>query len=332
MPRSVHLGFLILLMVLATSGCRAIASHWLRPDSSSRSQMAQAPTSSLQQGQITSQNRSRSFVVYLPSRYRQGDPLPLVLAFHGGRGSGEQLARNTNFNSIAEREGFIVVYPDGIRSGNAYSWNDARQTNDPNEAIDDLGFIQDLLDELMAIYSVDPARIYAVGTSNGGFLVQTLACQQPDRFAAFASVSATLPDPLQSTCQPSRSIPLVMIHGSADRIVPWAGGTVAGPAGGEILSVPATLAFWRDHNGCAGVAQLTELPDRDPTDGTRVVLHDATGCPTAGSVEVYEVVEGGHGWPGSSRGRVRENLVGKISQDINAAEVIWTFFNDQRLP
>lgn len=269
----------------------------------------------------------RNYYIYTPSSYRQDRAMPLVLAFHGGRGRGDRFAQNTGLNDLAEQKSFIVVYPNGANN----HWNDGRNTLDPRlQRVDDVSFVAAVIDDVARFKNIDSRRIYAVGTSNGGFFTQRLACEMSDRIAGFASVSATLPKSIQSTCNPRRaSIPILMINGTADDIVPWRGGRMTQGEGGDILSVPDTVEFWRKHNANSNNAQVEQLPTIQ-ADGTRVLRSQYSGSRSKSQdVVLYTVEGGGHGWPGS---RLRRPVaVGKISQNLNASTVIWNFFEQRSL-
>lgn len=284
---------------------------------------------------------SRSYYLYVPSSYQSGKPMPLVLAFHGGQGTGDRLAASTGLNDIASKEGFIVAYPNGINK----QWNDGRNAQGSSPDIDDVGFVSALINKLVGEKSIDKNKIYAVGLSNGGMFTQRLACQTSNKIAAFATVSAALPKNLQSTCKPSRPVPIVMINGTADPIVLWQGGEVAkdvrrnrlgqqpSGAGGEVISIPATIAFWRSNNGCAVQPTVEKLPDIQQ-DGTQVTRSQYNNCRNSSQVVTYTVEGGGHGWPGSnvvSQQPRQSALIGTTSKDISASSVVWNFLKSKTL-
>lgn len=283
---------------------------------------------------LSYQGTSRSYYLHIPSSYQSGKPMPLVLAFHGGRGRGDRLAINTRLNDVASREGFIVAYPNGVNN----QWNDGRNAEGLDTNIDDVGFVSTLIDKLVGEKSINKNKVYAVGISNGGMFTQRLACQISNKLAAVATVIAALPKNLQATCKPRRPMPIVMINGTADTIVPWQGGEVAQDirnragqkprgVGGEVISVPATIAFWRSNNGCSLQQSVEKLPDTQP-DGTQVTRSQYSNCRNASQVVLYTIEGGGHGWPGSNIRPEQRRLgdrVGIVSQDISASNVIWNF-------
>jgi polyhydroxybutyrate depolymerase len=265
---------------------------------------------------------TRTYLVHLPLSYDARKRWPLVLALHGGGGAGPGTQRLTHLGEIADRRGFIVVYPDGIRRG----WADGRSTTAAERSgVDDVGFISALLDKLAGEYSIDSARVYATGISNGGFMAQRLACELSGRVAAVASVAATVGEGLAARCKPSRRVPVMMIHGTEDPLVPWAGGEVKVGARGRILSVNATVRKWASLDGCASTPIVTESEKRS-ADGMHVRREVFPGCKDGAEVVLYAIEGGGHTWSGGLQ-YLPERIIGKTSREIDAGEVIWEFFS-----
>ena len=289
---------------------------------------------------LSYQGTSRNYYLYVPSSYQSGKSMPLMLAFHGAGGKGDRFAANARLNDVASREGFIIAYPNGISN----QWNDGRNAQGSDANIDDVGFVSTIIDKLVREKSINKNKVYAVGISNGGMFTQRLACQMPNKLAAVATVIAALPKNLQSTCKPRRPMSIMMINGTADTIIPWQGGEVAQDirnragqkprgVGGEVVSVPATIAFWRSNNGCSLQQSVEKLPDTQP-DGTQVTRSQYSNCRNSSQVILYTVEGGGHGWPGSSIKTEQRRLgdrVGIVSQDISASNVIWNFLKSKTL-
>lgn len=268
---------------------------------------------------------NRSWLLHVPASYSGTRPVPVVLLLHGGGGRAAGIERSTGgFSALADRHGFIAVYPDSRRG----HWDDGRETvTDPT---DDVAFIDELLGALAAEYRVDARRVYAAGISNGGMMSMRLACELSGRFAAIATVGANMPAALAATCRPSRAVPLVMFSGTADPLMPYGGGRVAGPVGGVVLSAPETAAFWARRNAGAATSQTRTLvdadADADPGDGTTTELLEFTG-----DVALYRVHDGGHTWPGGTQ-YLPVRFVGKVSKDFSANEMIHAFFDRHVLP
>ena len=265
----------------------------------------------------------RAFRIHLPAGH--DGPLPLLLVLHGGGGSAgnmEWLTENA-FENIADRDGVLVVYPEGI--GN--SWNDGRQDLRAEAAqlgIDDLGFLRALPAELAGSYSIDLTRVYATGISNGGHMSIRLACDAADIFAAVAPVTANLPVDIAPDCAPARPIPVAMVNGTDDPLVPWEGGQirVLAQRRGEVLSTMATFERFRELNDC-GTIEAGPVIDAVPDDDTSLRHHRAS-CAGETEILLFEIVGGGHTWPGGVQ-YLPELLVGRTSRELEASEAIWEF-------
>ena len=274
---------LLLFVVLALSLLFAVGC---RNDVEASDSSAALPATGVQSGSLQHDELERTYLFYLPSTYDADTPLPLVLALHGGEGSGRSMMQGTGFNTLAEQEGFIVVYPDGVDG-----WNDGRDVGE-RQAVDDVGFLVALLDQLVADYAVDPERVFVTGGSNGGMMSFRLACEQSERFAGVATAIANMGVELAESCAPTQPIPILMMMGTADPLMPFEGGTVGAGASqrGEVISAAVTLDFWRTHNGCSDSVTPTALPDTMPEDGTRVYLESYTDCAEGGRVDWYRMV------------------------------------------
>lgn len=269
-------------------------------------------------GEIESGGLSRSYEGHLPAP--SGAGLPLVLVLHGGGGDGHGMRRLTGMDALAERAGFVVVYPDGYRK----SWADGRGTTAAEQAgVDDVAFLRALIQHLVRQYGVDPKRVYAAGISNGGLMVGRLACELSDRIAAFAVVAATFPESLTLGCHPPRPVPILFIHGTLDPILPASGGVPRFGAGGRLLSAEGAVEFWRGRDACTRPPVEARLIDPVP-DGTQTLLRGWV-CAQGSRVLFYRVEGGGHTWPGGWQ-YLPQALVGRTSRDFNASEVIWDFF------
>ncbi len=266
---------------------------------------------------------SRSFAFFKPSRYDEDDsPLPLVIMLHGSGGNSATSIQTTRLHEIAERDGFFVLYPDGLD----FVWND-----DPGTAydtgVDDIGFILGVIDSTSQQVNIDQSRIFVTGFSNGGGMAYLLACEAPERFAAIAAVGASLSMANADDCLSGDNPTSVLVmHGTADRFILTSRG-MRDPETLETVTLAPSDAvrFWAEYNGCGTYHRNRTLPDADPEDGTRVRRTLYEHCENGAQVAYYEIEGGGHTWPGQNfnfaPGRV-------VSYDINASEVIWQFFAD----
>lgn len=266
-------------------------------------------------------------MLHVPAEYDGESPLPLVVLLHGGGGDADEVARDTNFSDLADEGIFFVVYPNAVDG----IWADGRGTS-RNEirGVDDVGFINTLVDCLSGKLPVDQKRIYLAGVSNGSILSHRIACQQGERFAAFAGVAGTFPERILGTCNISEPMPAVFFHGTLDNLSPFDGGEVGSIRGGAVLSVSSTMETWAALNQCSSLVLVSDEPNVDPTDGTSVRRETQDGCSGGASIVTYVIENGGHTWPDGPGGG--GELFGNITRDINATRTIWNFFRQYSKP
>ena len=266
-----------------------------------------APTDgSAQIRRIMVAGTERAYRVHLPPA-ASGRPHALVLLLHGGGGTGAGIAAHTRFDRVADRAGFILAYP----AARDRRWLDAR----PGFAQDDdVTFLRLLADTLRRQHGIAPHRVFVAGISNGAMMSYRLACEAPGTFAAIGVVAGAMPAALRDSCARGAPTAVIALHGTEDRLVPFDGG-------GSLLSVPVSVALWSARAGCAhaGVPDTVDLV----RDGTSVVRVAYAGC--AVPVELHAIPGGGHTWPGGPR--VRARILGRTTREIDAAEVLWRFFD-----
>jgi polyhydroxybutyrate depolymerase len=264
---------------------------------------------------------------YLVSAAKSDRPRPTVLVLHGSLLNGDVMVPVMGFEPIVEREGLVAVYPNAV----AREWNDssAESTYMGAGANDDVGFLRALVAHLVRTGVSDRGRVYVTGYSNGGVMAFRLTCETDGVFAAAAAIAATLPEELAGNCRPARPMPMLIMNGTADPLVPFDGGEL--PLSGRALSTEATTGFLRKVNGCSEAVKLDELPDVDPNDGSRVTVAKWTTCSSGAPVVLYRIKGGGHRVPSLGPGvPFVESLVGRLNHDFEAAEVIWSFFKDKK--
>lgn len=257
----------------------------------------------------------RRYRIYIPAAYAERDePAALVLVFHGAGGTGAWIESFSGFNELADEAGFVVIYPDGVNG----AWNDGRQGDPRVGAVDDLAFVSDMLAYLRQTLDID--RVYATGYSMGGMFSFRLGCEMRDQISGVASVASTFPEYLLNTCRDTPPVPVIVLHGTDDPVVPWQG------VRGGYLSAANSLTFWGLHNECQTASALEVLADLVTTDGTIVLRESQTDCTDDADVVLYGVYLGGHTWPGRPIEAPFE--LGNTTLDIDAAQIIWNFFND----
>jgi polyhydroxybutyrate depolymerase len=193
-------------------------------------------------------------------------------------------------------------------------------------AADDIAFFNQMLDQLGTKFSLDASRVYAAGLSEGGFMSLRLGCALSDRIAGIAAVGAAMPKTMM--CLPSRPVPLVMINGTSDPIVPYGGGTEHN-LDLATISVQDTAKAWAKIDHCAEKPESSKLPKQKG--GTETKVDTFTGCQQDSAVVLYSLKGAGNTWPGGLQYEV-EKQVGKTSNDFNADETLWSFLVSKKLP
>jgi polyhydroxybutyrate depolymerase len=271
----------------------------------------------------------RTYYLHLPRNFSGSTSFPLVMILHGGKGDGRKIAENFGFNKIADREGFVAVYPNGIDS----RWNDGRgatfNKKEGIENIDDVGFLSSLIDTMIANYKIDANRVFITGVSNGGMMTFRLGCEITSKLTAIAPVIANISKNIVGSCAPKSFLPVLIMNGTDDPLVPWKGGQVKflWREMGEVLSTENSVRFWVEHNKCFEKPVTETLPDTDPEDDSRVKVVTYKNKEDNIEVVLYAIVGGGHNIPGGKTPDI-SFLLGNKNNDINAAEVIWKFFKN----
>ena len=261
----------------------------------------------------------RNYILHLPSGYNASNAYPLVMNLHGYTSNAAEEELYTDMDASADAHGYIVVYPNGL----ANYWNSWGPAGGVYGA-DDVKFLGALIDTLSARYHVNSNRVYSCGISNGGYMSYTLACNMADRLAAIASVSGTMSNYTYSTCNPSRKIPVLHMHGTSDGTVPYATGAA------NSIGAEQTVAFWRDTDACALTNDTVFIPNTNVGDSCTVQLIRYQNCPASNEVLFYKIINGGHTWPGGWQ-YLPQFIVGKTTRNLNACEAIWDFFKPYKL-
>lgn len=268
----------------------------------------------------------RRYRVHVPERYDATKPTPVVVVFHGGGGNPESMVRLSGMNTKSDEVGFLAVYPYGsgvdperglsFHGGDCCGYAMVRN-------IDDVGFTRALLDDLAAVANVDADRVFATGLSNGAIMAYRVAAELADRIAAIAPVGGPL---MLDACRPSRPVPVLHFHGTADEFAPFQGGFGKGVAGGkgvtDFRSVDATIRAWVTANGCRAEPVITALPDL-VDDGMKCTQKTWSGGREGSEVVLIEITGGGHTWPGMPP---IVAMLGPATMDVAANDLMWEFF------
>ena len=241
-------------------------------------------------------------------------PRPTLLVLHGAQGTGEGAARTTGFAEAAARRGFNAVFPSGI--GKRWHYGPAVRGPDP----DDFTFLRTLAAQLVSQGIAAPGKLYIAGISNGGMMTFALVCRYRDMFAGVATVISSVPSGLSQCALPS--VPYVLINGTADPVMPFAGGAIARGGAGEVIGAERTLALMTRANGCSGNPVSQRLPSRGGP--TSVIRMTWPGCRPGTSVTFYRVEGGGHTVPGTAPPRMQ--ALGATNEDLNAADAVMDVF------
>ena len=245
---------------------------------------------------ITHNGLERKYIIYTPQGYDGNSKLPLLLNFHGFDGQAGDYMSYSNMRSTADSENFILVYPQGTDLDGSPHWNAALNGGDNKSDVDDLGFIEALINKLSSENLIDLKRVYAVGYSNGGMMSYALACYKSGLISAIGSVSGYM---LQTECSPSHSIPLIKLHGTTDYY----------DGGGVYNSVESVLNFWVNFNNTDTNPIISNINDN----GTSITSYKYENGDNSVSVEHYKIIGGEHVW-------FNNDFDGK-----NTGQLIWDF-------
>jgi polyhydroxybutyrate depolymerase len=266
--------------------------------------------------------QTRVYNLHVPPSLDRAVAVPLVVELHGGGGSGDNIDGLTGFYALADRTGFVVAAPSGLGK----SWNDGRlETSASSGGADDVGFLSEMIDRIAGQVAIDRGRVYVAGISNGAIMAGRLACELPDRFAAVAQVAGTASVQIAARCNPGRPIPILEIHGTADPLVPYSGGTVAAQfkgGRGQVVGVDQWASYWVANNADIPEAQVSSL-------GSDTTVRAWRGNSPQSDVIFYRVDGAGHTWPGGKQ-YLPKLLIGTTTRSFDATTTIWQFFAGHR--
>jgi len=278
----------------------------------------------------TPDERTRSYLLYIPADYHAGTPTSLVIGFHGGGGDGQRLMDKSQLNVLADQYGFLVAYPNG--TGFFGSWNGGSCCGYAvKNTVDDVGFTSVLISDIQAKFSVDDQRVYVTGMSNGAILAHRLACELSTRIAAIAPVAGGMNLGGDFTaCTPTRPMSLMEFHGKTDDNYPYLGGE--GPddvSGTDFYPIPSTITDWLARNDMSESSGTISYEEGIVTcESHTSVAAEVTLCtadpPVKQKVDGVVYDGGGHAWPGGVKDRREEADI--PTPDISASAAMWNFF------
>jgi len=270
----------------------------------------------------------RNYWLHIPANYDPQKETPLVVVVHGAFSTARKMEKESGFSEVADQEGFLVAYPSGAYGlfGLFQHWNAGHCCGKAvNDNIDDVGFLDTVIDDISQRFLVDSKRIYMVGFSNGGMLTYRFAAERTNRLAAAATLAAALggrpssKSPWWKISPPSEPLPMIIFHARDDEIVPYYGG-ISPRKGGErkYISVAESVDFWIENNHCRKEAIEQRLY------GGRVTRTSWADSQGENEVILYSIDNWGHKWPG-------RYFTGKLDKDddfrtFNAVDLIWEFF------
>jgi len=263
----------------------------------------------VQEGSLNHQGRERSYRLYIPESASESKPLPLIVALHGGWGTGKLMAEQSGLDRAAARKGFAVVYPDGV----SRAWNAGSCCGKPmEEKVDDVGFIEKLVARLGSESCIDGDRVYGTGFSNGAMMTHRIACEAPTLFAAIAPVAG---GPMLDACPEQPALPTLLMVGRKDERIPWQGGMFKETYRPSIAEQVKTLA---KRNRCSDETTQMKLLGGD--------CRSRQGC--SGAALRWCILDGvGHQWPGGKT--FLKRMLGPNRTDISATNTILDFFSGQ---
>lgn len=257
---------------------------------------------------------SRTYLLNLPPGYYENDKFPLVVALHGTGGSALQAERDYGLTLKAESSNYVIVYPEGVPRPGVFgirTWNAGKCCDyAKDKQIDDVEFINTVIDRMISDFKVDPNRIYITGMSNGAMMAYRFACEKSERINAIAPVSGTL---MANSCKGTSQVPILHIHSKLDEVIPYKGGI--GLGGYDFVPVDSTLSTWLGKNDCPSEPVINHEHES--------YTYKKWECKNDVSLELYLTKDGGHSWPG---GLIARPGADPPSDAIDATDLIWKFF------
>lgn len=268
------------------------------------------------QHSLTVNDLERTFLVHTPAGNKDIINAPLMIVLHGGLGNAAHAEKAYGMNGIADSEKFLVAYPDGIggrlrKMKNRRTWNAGNCCGPAAKRnVDDVGFIEEMIEYIAVNYKIDPTRVYITGMSNGAMMAYRFACERPDKVAAIIPVAGTLAiDDFDN----GKNVAVLHIHGDMDQNVPFEGGKGSKSVSGVMhRSVPDTIDLITRARQCSSSSK------EDLINNAHLIAYN---CLDGAPVELITIKGGGHSWPGGKK----RGTINSTSQSISASRLAWDF-------
>ena len=268
---------------------------------------------------IEHEGLERSFLIYVPKNIKEN--APLVVAIHGYTSSAKTLMGYSGINQVADKEGFLVAYPQGTKDSRDNNFFNVGYEFHSDSKVNDVNFIREIVLNLTKDYKLNSKRVFATGMSNGGDMSYLLACTSSDLFTAVAPVAGVMMKDTLENCNPEKKIPIFEIHGTKDSISKFEGDMNNEDKWGAYYDLPSTIEFWVNKHAL-NEKETIQLENKNTEDGTTITFERYWSDESQREVWFYIVNDGNHTWPGMT------GLFSRTAnQDINSAEEIWKFFS-----
>ena len=268
---------------------------------------------------IEHEGLERSFLIYVPTNIKEN--APLVVAIHGYTSSAKTLMGYSGINQVADKEGFLVAYPQGTKDSRDNNFFNVGYEFHSDSKVNDVNFIREIVLNLTKDYKLNSKRVFATGMSNGGDMSYLLACTSSDLFTAVAPVAGVMMKDTLENCNPVKKIPIFEIHGTKDSISKFEGDMNNEDKWGAYYDLPSTIEFWVNKHAL-NEKETIQLENKNTEDGTTITFERYWSNESQREVWFYIVNDGNHTWPGMT------GLFSRTAnQDINSAEEIWKFFS-----
>ena len=268
---------------------------------------------------IEHEGLERSFLIYIPTNIKEN--APLVVAIHGYTSSAKTLMGYSGINQVADKEGFLVAYPQGTKDSRDNNFFNVGYEFHSDSKVNDVNFIREIVLNLTKDYKLNSKRVFATGMSNGGDMSYLLACTSSDLFTAVAPVAGVMMKDTLENCNPEKKIPIFEIHGTKDSISKFEGDMNNEDKWGAYYDLPSTIEFWVNKHAL-NEKETIQLENKNIEDGTTITFERYWSDESQREVWFYIVNDGNHTWPGMT------GLFSRTAnQDINSAEEIWKFFS-----